>query len=92
MTEQLADTRDDHKRLPTRENVAEKGRRYLTEARLVVEHVDGQTVRAQCRGDSGAIYELGFDHVRVEWHCTCPARGRCAHLVALMLVTVRRSK
>jgi uncharacterized Zn finger protein len=73
-----------------REPAASKGRRYLAEARLSVEHVDGDRIRATCRGDSGAIYELGFDPAQQEWHCGCPARGRCSHLTALMLVCVRR--
>ena len=67
------------------ENVQTKGRRYITEARLLIEHVDRQTVRASCRGN-GAIYELGYDNGR--WFCTCAALGRCSHLVALQLVTV----
>ena len=74
-----------------RENAAAKGRRYLTEGRLTVERVDGDLVGASCRGDSGETYRLGYDPAQQEWHCTCPARGRCSHLVALMLVTVTRS-
>ncbi len=72
----------------TRESVEAKGRRYLVEGRLVVEHVAGDEIRARCRG-GGAVYELGFSGG--EWWCGCPARGRCAHLVALGLVTVARS-
>ena len=68
-----------------RENVQTKGRRYITEARLLIEHVDRQTVRASCRGN-GAIYELGYGNGR--WFCTCAALGRCSHLVALQLVAV----
>jgi enoyl-CoA hydratase/carnithine racemase len=45
-------------------------------------------IRAICRGD-GTVYRLGWDHVD-RWHCSCPAAtDRCAHLVALRLVTVR---
>jgi hypothetical protein len=68
-----------------REDAAAKGRRYLAEGRLVVRAVDeiAGTVRAACRGD-GAVYALGRD--RGGWFCSCPARGRCAHLVALGLV------
>lgn len=69
----------------TREPVDAKARRYLTEGRLVVEHVGGGTVRARCRG-RGALYALGFDGAA--WSCSCPARSRCAHLAALQLVVV----
>jgi uncharacterized Zn finger protein len=73
------------------ENAADKGRRYLTEARLTVERVERDLVVASCRGDSGETYRLGFDPARQEWRCTCPARGRCSHLVALMLVVRREA-
>ncbi len=61
-----------------------KGRRYLGEGRLVVEYVAGGVVRARCRG-GGAEYRLGRD--ARGWWCSCPTRGRCAHQVALQLVT-----
>ncbi len=72
--------------LVVRENAYEKGRRYVLEARLLVDHVDGHTIRATCRG-GGEIYRLGYD--RGGWWCSCPARTTCSHLTALMLVTVR---
>lgn len=75
-----------------RENADGKGRRLLTEGRLTVEfrgHAD--ITLATCRGDSGEVYDLGFDHNR-GWWCTCPARTTCSHLKALMLVTVRQTK
>lgn len=72
-----------------RENVEEKGRRYLLEGRLTVTAVDERVVRASCRG-GGAIYVVGFDGEA--WGCSCPAVGRCAHLVALQLVTVREQR
>jgi|GEM_PF-2676860 len=71
-----------------RESVEQKGRRYLVEGRLVVDLVAGDEIRARCRG-GGAVYELGLFNGG-EWWCGCPARGRCAHLVALGLVTVAR--
>ena len=71
-----------------RESVEREGRRYLTEGRLIIERVDGGGIRATCRG-GGAIYSLRYENER--WHCDCPAVCRCAHLVALMLVTVGRS-
>ncbi len=67
------------------ENAVEKGRRYLTEGRLVVRLVDegAGVVEADCRG-GGAVYRLG--HRDGRWVCSCAARGRCSHLVALQLV------
>lgn len=69
----------------TRESAETKGRRYLIEGRLVVELVDAQQIAATCRG-TGAVYQCGY--ARGSWFCTCPVRGRCSHLVALMAVTV----
>lgn len=71
-----------------RESAEAKGRRYLVEGRLTVERLDGRMVYATCRG-TDAIYQLGYDPTRSEWRSSCPARGRCAHLVALQLVTRR---
>jgi uncharacterized Zn finger protein len=70
-----------------REDAFAKGQRYLTEGRLTVDHVDATRVLATCRGD-GARYDVGWTE-EFGWSCSCPALGRCAHLRALMLVTVR---
>jgi hypothetical protein len=44
---------------------------------------------AECRGDSGVVYFLGYDPDKKEWRCGCEARGdSCSHLLALKLVTV----
>lgn len=67
----------------SRESADVKARRYLAEARLTVLRVVDGEVDAVARGD-GAVYELGYR--RGEWFCPCPARGRCAHLLALGLV------
>ncbi len=64
-----------------RENAYTKSRRYLSEGRLVVKHVDRHGVAATCRGD-GALHRLGWEPA-TGWRCTCPARGRCSHLLAL---------
>lgn len=72
----------------TRQNADDKGRTYLTEGRLVLVRVDGDRIEAYCRGQ-GASYRLGHDSGG--WWCECSARGRCSHLVALMLVTDRRA-
>jgi uncharacterized Zn finger protein len=68
-----------------RENAAVKGRRYLIEGRVrIIEANDHDgTVTADVRGD-GASYNAGRDEHG--WFCNCPARGQCAHLVALGLI------
>jgi uncharacterized Zn finger protein len=67
-----------------RENALTKGRRYVTEGRLVVRSLNAESARAECRGDV-TIYAVGFENGR--WCCTCPALGRCSHQYALGLVT-----
>ena len=73
----------------SRENAQAKGRRMLTEGRLRVLRVERSgLIVAECRGDSGEVYDLGFDPGPREWRCTClEMKGRCSHLIALMLVT-----
>jgi uncharacterized Zn finger protein len=70
-----------------------KAHRLLTEGRLTVEEMreDG-TIVARARGFSdGEMYALGYDSTRKQWRCTCPARSRCCHLIALQLVVLRPS-
>ena len=74
----------------SRETVTAKAARYLSEGRLVVTAEHGDHVTAVCRGD-GDSYQLGH-HPRHGWHCNCAARGDCAHLVALRLVTSRANR
>lgn len=69
-----------------REDAAAKGRRLLAEGRLIVTHV-GTEISGRCRGDSGEIHAVG--HVTGKWYCSCPALGRCSHLIALQLVTLK---
>ncbi len=76
--------------MTARESVEAKARRYVVEGRLVVTKVDGDLVTAQCRG-SGEVYELGHQPGR-GWFCSCDSRRGCSHLVALQLVTVRRTR
>jgi hypothetical protein len=68
-----------------RESTAQKGRRYLAEGRLIVTALDQHHVTATCRGD-GALHRLSWTPAQ-GWTCTCLARGRCAHLLALGAVT-----
>lgn len=72
----------------TRENVEQKARRYLAEARVIVTRVDGDDVRASVRGD-GEWHRCGY-HEYEGWWCSCPTRrDTCSHLIALRLITVR---
>jgi uncharacterized Zn finger protein len=70
------------------ENAATKARRLLAEARIrILEANDyAGTLAAEVRGDSSAVYVVAHD--ADGWHCTCPTRGLCSHVRALMLVTV----
>ena len=67
-----------------RENAAGKGRRYLTEGRVLVLSVTADSVSAVARGD-GALHRVDYDPRR-GWRCSCPAIGRCCHLLAIGLV------
>lgn len=61
-----------------------KAARLLVTGRLRVRRVDADFIAAECRGDSGRVYKLGWDG-RL-WTCDCPARTDCAHLNALWSV------
>jgi uncharacterized Zn finger protein len=67
------------------ENAHAKGRRYASEGRLTIRELDEHAgiVMGDCRGD-GATYVVGRDESG--WFCSCPARGRCAHMIAVGLV------
>lgn len=63
-----------------------KALRLLTAGRLRVLRVEGRLVVAECRGDSGQVYNLGHDPRNNQWRCDCPARTDCSHLNALWAV------
>lgn len=67
-----------------KESVTAKAHRYLTEGRVIVSIAAPGTVSAAVRGDA-EVYHVAYE--RGGWHCSCPARGRCAHLLAVGLVT-----
>jgi uncharacterized Zn finger protein len=67
-----------------RESVTDKAHRYLLEGRVVVSLAAPGVVSATVRGDA-EIHRVTYE--RGGWNCTCPARGRCAHLLAVGLVT-----
>jgi hypothetical protein len=72
-----------------RESASSKARRLLTEGRIRI--TGANTVEpflaATVRGDSGSIYEVGFEPDG-GWWCSCDARGRCSHLISLQLLFV----
>lgn len=70
------------------EDVLSKARRYLGEGRLTITAVNAAEIRAVCRGD-GRHHHLGYNYID-GWHCDCPARVTCCHLVALRHVTNTR--
>jgi hypothetical protein len=69
----------------TRESAETKARRYLCEGRVVVEAVDSKHIIASVRG-SGVLHMTGYHPGG--WFCSCDAKGRCSHLLALQLITV----
>jgi hypothetical protein len=77
------------------ETKAQKAERYLLEARITVLRAGGGQphIMACARGDSGAVYDLGYDANAKEWRCTCEANAKfhreCSHLIALKRVTVK---
>ena len=75
------------------ETSRDKSKRILVEGRLIVREVGTAShpgrIVAECRGDSGAVYHLGYDPRAEQWRCTCPAHTVCSHIKALQLVTVK---
>ncbi len=67
-----------------RENAAVKARRYLLEGRVVMVTVTTDSVAAVVRGGA-ALHRVDYG-VRRGWRCSCPAVGRCCHLLAVGLV------
>jgi hypothetical protein len=70
-----------------REDARARGRRFVSEGRLVLRRVDETQILAVCRGDSGELHELGYDQAG-GWWCDCQARTQCAHLYSLQLVCI----
>ncbi len=63
-----------------RENAEAKAKRYLGEGRIVLIRVSDERVLARVRGD-GSVWQVVYQNGK--WSCTCPARGRCSHLLAV---------
>ena len=69
-----------------RENAQTKAMRYLVEGRIIIRFVDGERVLARVRGR--AVYDVEHQ-AGSGWSCSCPARGRCAHILAVSHVVAR---
>ncbi len=69
-----------------RENSRTKAARYLLEGRIIVRYVDDDRVLARVRGRT--VYDVEFAPGR-GWSCSCAARGRCAHRLAVAHVVAR---
>ena len=67
-----------------RESKQLKAMRLLVTGRLRVLRVDRDFIAAECRGDSGEVYNLLWKHQH--WTCSCAARTDCSHLNALWAV------
>jgi uncharacterized Zn finger protein len=74
----------------TRESAAVKSRRYLTEGRVMIRAVRPGDLHAHVRGDA-TVHEVRWSPRR-GWSCTCPAPGRCCHLLAVGLVVALGSR
>jgi hypothetical protein len=68
-----------------KETKAEKTARLLRTGRLRVYSVTPSEIAAECKGDSGELYTLGWRDGH--WRCSCKARVDCSHLNALWAVT-----
>jgi uncharacterized Zn finger protein len=71
----------------TREPIEAKAARLLLEGRVHIVRVSRGDVGAHVQGDTGTRTVTWTRWG--DWHCTCPARGRCSHLIAVRLVTQR---
>jgi hypothetical protein len=71
--------------ISSRESATEKGRRYVGEGRLMLDIVSADAIRGSCRG-SGTVHRVTWTP-EDSWACSCEAKTRCSHLVAVQLVT-----
>ena len=72
-----------------RENVVAKAHRLLTSGRIFVVGASRAEITTRARGDSGRVYETGFEDQRRS--CWCDHRAvstPCSHIVAVRLIFV----
>ncbi len=71
-----------------RKNRRTKALRLLVEGRVGVRVATPERALIYVKGDSGCVRIV--EHDASGWQCDCPAaRGRCAHVLAAQLVTLR---
>jgi len=70
-----------------RATVVEKADRLRSEARVQIKWATDQLVQAAVRGDSG-VWDCRWTRLQ-GWSCSCPAYGRCSHVLAVASVTMR---
>lgn len=75
-------------RVGARENAASKAARYLISGRVQIRSVTPTEVIADVRG-GGFLWRVEYSDGW--WRCTCPARSKCSHLVAVEQVVVVES-
>lgn len=69
----------------SRETVAAKAIRYLSEGRVRVIRVEVDQVDGTATSDSGQTYST-CHRPGEGWRCTCPSRLPCAHVAAMELI------
>jgi hypothetical protein len=67
-----------------RETADVKARNLLANGLVTIHSAGPWFVAATVHGSSG-LYITGYEHGG--WHCTCPCRGRCSHIIAVQLTT-----
>lgn len=65
-------------------NATAKADQYLAAGRVIVTTVEPGSVKATVRGDGHSGHVDYADPAG--WFCTCPARSRCCHLIAVRKV------
>ena len=70
---------------PRAEGMAGKAARLLAEGRVTVRRFSGDDARFLVQGDSDR-YEVIWHGEAASWVCSCPARGNCSHLAAVLLI------
>ena len=73
-----------------REGIPEKAHRYLAEGRVLILQAGpdplARSPRLTAHVDGGGAVPYIVTVDRGRWSCTCPARVRCCHIVAVSLV------
>ncbi|QQZ43964.1 DEAD/DEAH box helicase [Pseudomonas sp. SK3(2021)] len=76
-----------------KEQALERGRRYALENRVRIVQAGDSVITASCEGSGGNVYRQTISLresakntlLLVEASCTCPVRGNCKHIAAVLL-------